>query len=133
MLNLAIFFYFGAVCPWPLFYYNEVVPLWRLVILGILILLLRRLPVIFALRWKIHQIKTWQDMLFMGYFGPIGVSAMFYLHITLELLRTITEAEPDRDDLVRLYEIINIVVWFLTICSIVSSWFRTFDGSDSAL
>lgn len=41
LLNLAVFVWFGAVCPWEMFKHNEVIPLYRLVILGILILLLR--------------------------------------------------------------------------------------------
>ena len=41
LLNLSIFVWFGAVCPWSLFLHNEIIPIYRLVALGILILLLR--------------------------------------------------------------------------------------------
>ena len=121
LLNLAIFFWLGAACPWRLFLYNETVPLYRLVLLGILILLFRRLPIVFALRWKIRQIRSHQDALFTGYFGPIGVAAMFYLHLTVQTLHEIEAEQPERDDLARLSEVVTIVVWFITICSIVSS------------
>lgn len=38
LLNLSIFVWFGAICPWQMFLRNDVVPIWRLVILGLLIL-----------------------------------------------------------------------------------------------
>ena len=79
LLNLSVFMWFGAVCPWPNFLYNDVVPLYRLVFLGILILLFRRLPVVYAMHWKIQQIEEKQQALFVGFFGPIGVSVSCYL------------------------------------------------------
>ena len=119
LLNLAIFLWFGAACPWQSFYYSDLVPIWRLVILGILILLFRRIPVVLALYKGIHQVQTKQDILFTGYFGPIGVSAVFYLYVALQFLHSVVEQQPDRTDLVQLSEIITIVVWFLVVCSIV--------------
>lgn len=41
LLNLSVFIWFGAICPWAMFRVNEVIPLYRLVFLGVLILLLR--------------------------------------------------------------------------------------------
>jgi sodium/hydrogen antiporter len=41
LLNITVFAWFGAVCPWASFRVNEVIPIWRLILLGILILLLR--------------------------------------------------------------------------------------------
>lgn len=41
LLNLSIFVWFGAICPWAMFQSNDVIPLVRLIFLGILILLLR--------------------------------------------------------------------------------------------
>ena len=108
------------MCPWPSFLSNGIVPIYRLIVLAILILLLRRLPVIYAMHWKIDQIKTTRDLLFTGYFGPIGVSAMFYLHISLQILHEMAEAQLERQDIGRLSEVMTIVVWFLTISSIVS-------------
>lgn len=56
----------------------------------------------------------------MGFFGPIGVSAIFYLYISLEFLKTITVDGVQRADAEGLGEVITVVVWFLVICSIVS-------------
>ena len=46
LLNLSVFLWFGATCPWELFGHNAVIPTYRLVILGILILLLRYVTIV---------------------------------------------------------------------------------------
>ncbi|EEQ32521.1 Na+/H+ antiporter [Microsporum canis CBS 113480] len=87
LLNLSVFMWFGAVCPWPIFLNNDIIPIYRLVSLGILILLLRRIPVVFAMHKYIHQIEEFRQAAFVGFFGPIGVSAIFYLYVSLEYVR----------------------------------------------
>ncbi|KAL2041593.1 hypothetical protein N7G274_005377 [Stereocaulon virgatum] len=119
LLNLSIFMWFGAVCPWASFAKNDVIPVYRLIFLGILILLFRRLPVVFALHWKIWQIEEKQQALFVGFFGPIGVSAVFYLYISLDFLRMITVDGVVREDAQKLEDVFTVVIWFLAICSIV--------------
>ncbi|TVY49394.1 Na(+)/H(+) antiporter [Lachnellula occidentalis] len=119
LLNLAIFMWFGAICPWSMFLHNEVIPIYRLIFLGILILLFRRLPVVFAFHKLIHQIEDTRQAVFVGFFGPIGVSAVFYLYISLEFLETITVDGVQREDARQLSEIMEVVIWFLAICSIV--------------
>ncbi len=122
LLNLSIFMWYGAVCPWYSFVHNnDVIPIYRLIFLGILILLFRRLPVVFAMHWKIKQIEEKQQALFVGFFGPIGVSAVFYLYVSLEFLREVTvDGGEIREDCARLIETMRVVIWFLSICSIVS-------------
>lgn len=120
LLNLSIFMWFGAVCPWPKFVHNDIIPLNRLVFLGILILLLRRLPIVFTLRKLIHQIEVRRHAIFVGFFGPIGVSAIFYLLIGLEFLDKVTDENGrQRADAAVLIEVMTVVVWFLAVCSIV--------------
>lgn len=71
---------------------------------------------------RIHQIEEWRQALFVGFFGPIGVSAIFYLYVTLEFLRTkVTVNGTERADVDRLSETITVVVWFMVVCSIVST------------
>lgn len=121
LLNVSIFIWFGAVCPWYSFAHNNVIPIYRLIFLGILVLLLRRPPIVTAMRKGIHQIEDWRQMLFVGFFGPIGVSAIFYLYITLEFLRTEVLVDgTERPDAEKLGEAVTVVVWFIVICSIVS-------------
>ena len=120
LLNLAVFMWFGAVCPWAMFLHNNVIPIYRLIFIGVLILLFRRVPIVYAMHWKIKQIEEKQQALFVGFFGPIGVSAVFYLYVTLEFLRAVTVDGVVREDAVRLEEVLTVVIWFLAICSIVS-------------
>ena len=123
LLNLSIFMWFGAVCPWGSFIRNDVIPTYRLIVLGILILLFRRLPIVLALhtfqRSKIWQIEQMQQALFVGFFGPIGVSAVFYLYVSVEFLHGITVDGVTRADAERLEDVFTVVIWFLVICSIV--------------
>ena len=119
LLNLSIFIWFGAVCPWASFVHNDVIPIYRLIFLGILVLLLRRLPIVFALHWKIWQIEEKQQAIFVGFFGPIGVSAVFYLYLSLDFLRQVTVDGEEREDAKALESVFLVVVWFLAICSIV--------------
>ena len=48
------------------------------------VLLLRRLPVLVALRRPLGL--GWPDAVYLGWFGPIGVSALFYLALEAEQL-----------------------------------------------
>ena len=120
LLNLSVFMWLGAVCPWSMFLHNNVIPIYRLIFIGVLVLLFRRLPIVYALHWKIWQIEQKQQALFVGFFGPIGVSAIFYLYVSLEFLRQITVNGDERGDAAAFEEVLVVVVWFLVICSVVS-------------
>ena len=69
----------------------------------------------------IHQIEQFSQALFVGFFGPIGVGAIFYLSVCRQFLleEMIVDGEV-RADAARTAEVTYIVVWFLVICSIVS-------------
>lgn len=110
---------YGAVCPWTSFVHNDVVPIYRLVGVGILVLLLRRLPFLLAIHKMIPQIENINQAVFVGFFGPVGVSAVFYLLVAVEFVETLhVDGEP-REDVKHLAETITVVVWFLVICSVV--------------
>ncbi|PYH89753.1 hypothetical protein BO71DRAFT_444362 [Aspergillus ellipticus CBS 707.79] len=119
LLNLAVFMWFGAVCPWPSFLDNNVIPIYRLIFLGILILLVRRMPIIFAMHKYISQIEQVQQAAFVGFFGPIGVGAVFYLSVSREFLLQITVDGKVREDAQQVSEAVDVIVWFLVVCSIV--------------
>lgn len=122
LLNVSIFMWYGAVCPWNSFLHNEVIPLQRLVPLGVLVLLLRRLPWVFAIHKKIPQIEQVRQAIFVGFFGPVGVSAIFYLYITTEFLETFRDSDGElRADVAKLPEAVTVIVWFLCITSVVSA------------
>ncbi|KAI1153125.1 Sodium/hydrogen exchanger family-domain-containing protein [Nemania diffusa] len=121
LLNVTIFIWYGAICPWRSFVDNNVVPISRLIPLGLLVLLLRRPPFILGIHKKIPQIEDIRQATFMGFFGPIGCSAIFYLYITINFVRTLNPgggATP-REDVKNLEETVNVVVWFMVITSVV--------------
>lgn len=119
LLNLAIFIWFGAVCPWTKFGHNAIIPIYRLIFLGILILFLRRVPIVLAMGHQIHQIENNAQSAFVGFFGPIGVGAIFYLLEGREFLRSLTVDGVEREDARQVAEAMDIVIWFLVVCSIV--------------
>lgn len=75
LFTFPIFVLFGLVVPWA--DYAEMG--WgRLLALAGLLLLLRRLPVVFALAPLLSPLQRRADTSFLGWFGPIGVAAIFY-------------------------------------------------------
>lgn len=78
LLNLSFFVYFGAIVPWPDFNNAELgLNVWRLIVLAIVVVFLRRIPAVMALKPFTPDIKSWREALFCGHFGPIGVGAIF--------------------------------------------------------
>ena len=71
LFNVAVFVYIGAWMPFDAFN-SEVtgVTVWRLVVLAILVMLLRRLPIIIMLYKWIPDVRTFREALFSGHFGP---------------------------------------------------------------
>ncbi|GAB7364537.1 hypothetical protein MBLNU230_g5344t1 [Neophaeotheca triangularis] len=122
MLNQAMFLWLGAVCPWPDFTSSgEIISLGRLVALGFLILILRRPPVIACLHYFLGEVERMRNALYMGYFGPVGVSAIFYLYESLEFLESNVEASDveAEEQQQRLRQMLLTVVWFIVIFSTI--------------
>ncbi|WNV73758.1 cation:proton antiporter [Geodermatophilus sp. DSM 44513] len=79
-LVLPLFVGLGLVLPWAA--WGELG--WRGVALVVGVLLLRRLPVLWLLRRPLGLGRP--DAVYLGWFGPIGVSALFYLALEAERL-----------------------------------------------
>ncbi len=79
-LVLPLFLGLGVVLPWSA--WGELG--WRGPALVVGVLLLRRLPVVWLLRRPLGLGRP--DAAFLGWFGPIGVSAVFYLAMEAERL-----------------------------------------------
>lgn len=97
LLNYAYFIYFGAIIPWSDFNNAEIgCNVWRLIILAIVVIFLRRIPAVLVLKPFIPDIKSWREALFVGHFGPIGVGAVFAAILSrAELEASVTdEATP---------------------------------------
>jgi len=90
---------------------------WRLLVIGLLVLLLRRLPIILALYRWIPDIKTFREAVFAGHFGPMGVGAIFIATLAAKKLPDVPETGPENQAQI-LAATIQPVVAFMVICSI---------------
>ncbi|KAL8292334.1 hypothetical protein RQP46_001800 [Phenoliferia psychrophenolica] len=95
LLNASIFIYLGSLLPWSEFGADPLTA-WRLVVLALCILAVRRLPWIMLLYPVTPALHSPSEALFAGWFGPIGVSAVYYallaereLPVERELLRKV--------------------------------------------
>jgi NhaP-type Na+/H+ or K+/H+ antiporter len=77
--DLPIFVLLGMALPWQEWFSLG----WSGLLLVIAILLLRRLPAVLLLYRGIGQLPLLRDALFAGWFGPIGVAALFYAMLAL--------------------------------------------------
>lgn len=75
ILNFGGFMYIGTIIPWRQFQMPDTtgITVGRLVLLGVLVMLFRRVPAI-MLTYKAMPkcVRNWKEALFMGWFGPIG-------------------------------------------------------------
>lgn len=79
MINSAFFVFFGAMVPWETFRALDPITPLRLIGLLAVVLLLRRIPIVFTLyKCKLLPlVRTTTEALFVGHFGPMGVGALF--------------------------------------------------------
>jgi NhaP-type Na+/H+ or K+/H+ antiporter len=76
---LPIFVLLGLTIPW-----EEWLELgWAGLILALTVLLLRRLPAVLALKPLLGRVRGMRDALFLGWFGPIGVAALYYASLSV--------------------------------------------------
>lgn len=75
LLNSTIFIFFGTIVPWDK--YTGGLNAWKLFACTVLILLLRRIPSMLAIKRILPETRTWSEAIFAGHFGPMGVGAMF--------------------------------------------------------
>lgn len=119
LLNFGGFMYIGTIIPWSEFHQPETTGLTygRLIGLGVLVLLFRRIPAIFmSYKFMPKVVKDWKEAMFMGYFGPIGIGAVFYVEHTRHLFPELGEGDAEETNLVRV--MIPVVYW-LVLFSIV--------------
>ena len=77
LFNIASFGFIGAWMPFDAFADSSLtLSVWRLIVIAILVLLLRRLPVMIALYKWIPDVKTLREAVFSGHFGPMGVGEL---------------------------------------------------------
>ncbi|KAI1035250.1 hypothetical protein LB504_005655 [Fusarium proliferatum] len=119
LLNFGGFMYIGAILPWGDFHdpTGTGITWLRLIGLGLLVLVFRRLPAIFAFYKLMPDVCTnWKEALFMGYFGPIGAGAVFYVEHARHLFPHEGEGDEEETNLVRA---MGPVVYWLVLFSII--------------
>eukprot|EP01113_Clastostelium_recurvatum_P034193 TRINITY_DN4608_c0_g1_i4.p1 TRINITY_DN4608_c0_g1~~TRINITY_DN4608_c0_g1_i4.p1 ORF type:complete len:555 (+),score=95.81 TRINITY_DN4608_c0_g1_i4:209-1873(+) len=76
------FVYFGLIIPWSS--WSSTIGPARASVLVIGVLLLRRLPWVMAMQpWLAPQVRTRLDAAFVGWFGPVGIGAIFYANFAV--------------------------------------------------
>ncbi|KAG1862573.1 Cation/H+ exchanger [Suillus subalutaceus] len=118
VLNCCCFIYIGAWLPFYAYDSPEygITP-WKLVLLVIATMVLRRIPFLLAVYKLVPEIKCWQEALFSGHFGPMGVSAVFVS--ALALTRLPTPENPPADQAQYLAATIQPIVSFVVLGSII--------------
>ncbi|KAI9372891.1 Sodium/hydrogen exchanger family-domain-containing protein [Aspergillus egyptiacus] len=119
LLNYVTFMYLGAVMPWEEFHMPKgtgvTVP--RLLGLGMLILVFRRIPAIMVgYRFMLGVCSSWKEALFMGHFGPIGLGAIAYVEYARRLFPDRGESDTEINNLTAA---MRPVVYWLVLFSIV--------------
>lgn len=118
VMNCACFIYIGAWLPFDNYHSPEygITP-WKLVVLMIAILFLRRIPFLLMVYKFVPEITSWKEALFSGHFGPMGVGAVFVS--SLALTRLPTPEYPPVDQAQYLAVILQPIVSFVVLGSIV--------------
>ena len=87
-LNCASFIYIGAWLPFDQFRIPELgITPWRLVLLMLAILALRRIPFLLVLYKFLPEVENWRDALLCGHFGPVGSLRIRNFHSTDSLFQ----------------------------------------------
>lgn len=119
LFNIAAFVFVGAWMPFSSFSDQSLtLSVWRLIVIAILVLLLRRLPVMIAMYKWIPDIKTFREAIFSGHFGPIGVGAVFISTLAAQVLRESLGDQPTDPQNALLVDSIQPIVAFMVLCSI---------------
>jgi NhaP-type Na+/H+ or K+/H+ antiporter len=133
ILNCGCFVYIGAWLPFSSFNTPALgIELWKLFVLFVAILALRRIPALLLMYHAIPEITTWREALFSGHFGPVrlgtravigcsrapqmGVGAIFVS--TLAVTRLPSPESPPQNQEQLLASVIQPIVSFVVLGSI---------------
>ncbi|OCH91621.1 hypothetical protein OBBRIDRAFT_728394, partial [Obba rivulosa] len=117
LFNIAAFVYVGAWMPFNDFANPHLtLTVWRLIVIAILVLLVRRLPIMIALYKWIPDVKTFREAVFSGHFGPMGIGAVFIS--TLAAGQLPIPSTPPQGQQELLAASIQPIVGFMVLCSI---------------
>ncbi|KAF8309346.1 hypothetical protein DL93DRAFT_2063063 [Clavulina sp. PMI_390] len=117
IMNCVVFVFIGAWIRFP-DWTNAAVNISpaRLVAFFFSILLTRRIPALMLLYPTIPDIHNWKEALFCGWFGPMGVGAVFISTLALTYL-----PEPQKDDPQGQLQILATCIQPIVSCTILGS------------
>lgn len=122
IFNCACFIYIGAWIPFGEFNNTDLsLTWWRLLVIAILVILLRRLPIMLALYKWIPEVKTFREAVFSGHFGPMGVGAVFISTLAIQSIPAFDHVEagrPPETQLEYLAATMQPIVSFIVLISI---------------
>ena len=135
LFNIAACIYVGAWMPFSQFHLKlesgvggmGAVHVWRLVVLAVLVLSLKRLPIMMGMYRWIKDVKTWREAVFSGHFGPMGVGAIFISTFANQFLEdyiirhpSTSTGDDQRNQIVLVRDMIQPIIAFMVLCSITT-------------
>ncbi|KAK7469054.1 hypothetical protein VKT23_003547 [Stygiomarasmius scandens] len=118
VLNCGAFIYIGAWLPFTSFNDTSLgLDVWRLIVLFLSILVLRRFPSVMLLYRWIDEINGWKEALFTGHFGPMGVGAIFVS--ALAISRLPEPQDPPQSNGEYVSAVMHPIVSFVVLGSII--------------
>ncbi|KAJ2696492.1 hypothetical protein FB645_006181 [Coemansia sp. IMI 203386] len=114
LFNYTFFIYLGAIIPWSnLVGGVGLLTTTRLITSSALIILFRRLPATLAVARMTPALETFREAVFAGWFGPIGVGAVFYAMVAQK------ELEESAFDGLQAKECLLPIVYSLVVSSVI--------------
>jgi len=116
LMNWAFFIFFGSSINWSAFN-KDLLVLWRLFLVTALIFVFRRLPAVLVFRNWITPIRFFKETIYVGWFGPVGVGAMWYTSLAIQRLHIEPFEENGEEN--PLFNMYYYSIMFIVLCSIV--------------
>ncbi len=111
LTTVAVFLVFGLMLPWEQWPDYG----WNALAIVAAVLALRRLPFVLAFHGLMkRQVRGWHQAAFLGWFGPIGVSALYYATLEVEKVGTF-----------RAWHIVSLLVCASTVAHAATASFWT--------
>lgn len=109
IFNISFFVIFGAVFPWKqLINYEQP---GRLFLAAILILIFRRLPCVMLLKPLIPTLQSRKEAFFAGWFGPMGVGAIFFaIQARQKLIKCDEMATTESKFIDQIFPVVSFIV-----------------------
>ena len=83
LLNVVFFLFLGSILPIEEWVSSSYFQFSQLFLISILVLLFKRLPIVLLYKF-IPAIKNYKEAIFVQWFGPMGVSSLFYCLVLIK-------------------------------------------------